>query len=149
MATKVIATLMIVAGLSLAPNLQAAEKAAQTKCPVMGGKINAELYVDVEGKRIYVCCKGCIAPIKKDPATYIKKLEDAGVTLASLQTTCPVMGGKINPKLYADVEGKRIYVCCKGCIAPIKKDPATYIKKLEEQGVVLADVPKAGHGDHH
>ncbi len=26
------------------------------------------------------------------------------------QTTCPVMGGKINQAQYADVKGKRIYV---------------------------------------
>jgi YHS domain-containing protein len=113
----------------------------QTTCPVMGGKINRKLYADVDGKRIYVCCRGCIAAIKKDPAKYIKKLEDQGVTIAKLQTTCPVMGGKINKKLYADVDGKRIYVCCGGCIAAIKKDPAEYIKKLEDQGVVLEDAP--------
>ncbi|HUT37359.1 MAG TPA: hypothetical protein VNE39_28005, partial [Planctomycetota bacterium] len=28
------------------------------------------------------------------------------------QTTCPVMGGKIDRKLFVDYEGKRIYVCC-------------------------------------
>ena len=58
------------------------------------------------------------------------------------QTHCPVMGGKINPNSYADVEGKRIYVCCPGCIPTIKKDPAKYIKKREDQGVTIADAPK-------
>ena len=57
------------------------------------------------------------------------------------QTVCPVMGGKINPKLYADVDGKRIYVCCQGCIPAIKKDPAKYTKKLEAAGVTAATVP--------
>ncbi len=63
-----------------------------------------------------------------------------GVTPAPVvkrQTTCPVMGGKIDPKLFVDVEGKRIYVCCRGCMAPILKDPATYIAKLEKEGVTL------------
>lgn len=76
------------------------------------------------------------------------------------QTTCPVMGGKINKKLYVDVDGKRIYVCCAGCIAPIKKDPAKYVKKLKAQGVAVEAVPsddahkgghkgkKTGHGAH-
>jgi len=127
----------------------AAEVKVQTTCPVMGGKIKQDLYVDVEGKRIYVCCKGCIAPIKKDPAKYIKKLEDDGVTVESVvkaQTTCPVMGGKIKQDLYVDVEGKRIYVCCKGCIAPIKKDPAKYIKKLEDDGVAVESTPAEAAG---
>lgn len=59
---------------------------AQTMCPVMGGKINKSLHVDVEGKRIYVCCAGCIGAIKKEPAKFIKKLEAAGVTIEATPT---------------------------------------------------------------
>ena len=56
---------------------------AQTVCPVMGSKVDtSSLYVDVEGKRIYVCCQACIATIKADPAKYIAKLEAEGVKLA-------------------------------------------------------------------
>ncbi len=63
-----------------------AEVKAQETCPVMGGKINKADYVDHDGKRIYVCCKGCIAPIKKDPAKYIKALEADGVTLERVKS---------------------------------------------------------------
>ena len=31
----------------------------QTVCPVMGGVINKDLYVDYKGKRIYFCCPDC------------------------------------------------------------------------------------------
>lgn len=58
------------------------------------------------------------------------------------QTKCPVMGGDINKKLYVDHDGKRIYMCCMGCIGKVKKDPAKYIKQLEDQGVVLEKVPE-------
>ncbi len=51
-----------------------------------------------------------------------------------MQKTCPVMGGKINKKLSVDVKGKRIYVCCNGCIGMIKNSPEKYIKILEEKG---------------
>ncbi len=61
------------------------EVKAQETCPVMGGKINKTDYVDHDGKRIYVCCKGCIAPIEKDPAKYIKALEDQGVTVETVK----------------------------------------------------------------
>ena len=54
---------------------------AQTKCPVQGGDINKSLYADVDGKRIYVCCPGCIDTIKKNPQKYIKDLEAQGITL--------------------------------------------------------------------
>ena len=58
------------------------------------------------------------------------------------QTTCPVMGGKINKAQYVDVQGKRIYVCCAGCIGKIKSDPDKYIKQLEAEGVTLDKAPK-------
>ena len=65
------------------------------------------------------------------------------------QTTCPVMGGKINQDIYADYEGKRVYFCCDACISPFKKDPAKYISKLEGEGVVLKTVPSGdAHHDH-
>jgi YHS domain-containing protein len=50
------------------------------------------------------------------------------------QTTCPVMGGPVNKKVYADYKGKRVYFCCGGCIATFKKDPEKYIKELEASG---------------
>jgi len=57
------------------------------------------------------------------------------------QTTCPVMGGKINPKQYIDVKGYRIYVCCKPCSLQIKAAPDKYIEKLKAAGVELEKEP--------
>lgn len=54
---------------------------AQATCPVMGGKINKELYVDQDGKRIYVCCGGCVKKVEKNFEKYEKKLEGEGVNL--------------------------------------------------------------------
>ncbi len=81
----VLSAIAALLGAGFAASANAAEKAAskkQTTCPVMGGKITAKSsYVDVHGKRIYVCCAGCTEKIKADPDTYIKKLEAEGVTL--------------------------------------------------------------------
>jgi hypothetical protein len=60
----------------------------------------------------------------------------------TLQTTCPVMGGAINTNQYVDHDGKRVYVCCAGCIAKIKEDPAKVVKTLEASGIVLAPADK-------
>jgi YHS domain-containing protein len=56
----------------------------QTTCPVMGEAINKSLYVDYNGKRIYVCCKLCIDSVKKDPEMYIKKLEKLGQSVETI-----------------------------------------------------------------
>lgn len=50
----------------------------------MGGKINKNLYVDYQGKRIYVCCGMCIGKVKADPPKYIKELEAKGIVLEEI-----------------------------------------------------------------
>jgi len=59
-----------------------------------------------------------------------------------VQTTCSVMGGKINKELYVDADGVRIYVCCAGCIGKVKAYPKKYIKKLKAEGVELEKAPE-------
>jgi len=39
------------------------------------------MWIDIKGKRIYTCCKGCQNQIKANPDKYIKRLEDKGVVL--------------------------------------------------------------------
>ena len=64
------------------------------------------------------------------------------VTEAKAQTVCPVMGGKVDKKIFVDVKGKRLYMSCPGCADKIKADPDKYIKQLEDQGVVLEKAPE-------
>ena len=71
-------TVIFIFSLTLAGSAFAKE---QVNCPVMGGKINKELYADHDGKRVYFCCAMCSDSFKKDPQKYIKKLEDDGVSL--------------------------------------------------------------------
>lgn len=58
------------------------------------------------------------------------------------QTTCPVMGGAIDKEQFVDVKGKRVYVCCAGCIDAVKKDPDKYLKKMADEGITVEDAPK-------
>jgi len=56
----------------------------QVNCPVMGGKINKEIYADHDGKRVYFCCAMCPEPFKKDPAKYIEKMKKDGIDPAAV-----------------------------------------------------------------
>jgi len=47
----------------------------------MKGEINKKLFVDYQGKRIYVCCRSCLKAVKQDPAKYVRQLEAEGLTL--------------------------------------------------------------------
>ncbi len=74
--------------------------------------------------------------------------------VATAQTTCPIMGKKIDKDTYIDHAGKRVYFCCPGCEAKFEKDPEKYLAKLKDQGVTLEDAPKGsgmgemGHEGH-
>lgn len=58
-----------------------------------------------------------------------------------LQTICPVMGGPIDKRFYADYNGYRIYVCCEGCIYQLKRTPKLYVKTLKRYGEKPVKVP--------
>lgn len=59
------------------------------------------------------------------------------------QTTCPVLGGKVDKNIYVDYQGYRIYFCCPGCDAEFRKDPEKYLKKMQQEGITPEKSPKA------
>ena len=104
----------------------------QENCPIMGGPINKESFVDYNGKRVYFCCSGCDTKFLEDPDTHLKKMKEEGVVLADApitQETCPVMGKPINKEIYTDHNGTRTYFCSEGCKTKFEKSPEKYTKK--------------------
>ena len=52
-----------------------------TTCVVSGEKLGSmgkPFAYDHEGREIRFCCKNCVKDFKKEPAKYLKKLDDAG-----------------------------------------------------------------------
>ncbi len=78
--------------------------------------------------------------------------EDAVVALEHAQTTnvvCPVMTDmKIDPNIFADYEGKRVYFCCPNCRAAFRRNPTKYLALLPQFGGVVADITqdRMNHG---
>jgi len=58
-----------------------------------------------------------------------------------IQTTCPILGGAIDRRLYVDYKGYRIYFCCKGCPEQFMENPEKYMKIIRESGVTLEKAP--------
>ncbi len=50
------------------------EVTKQKLCPVMGIPINASLYTEYKGKKVYFCCPGCKDTFEKEPEKYLPKL---------------------------------------------------------------------------
>lgn len=51
----------------------AGEETSQDTCPVMGGVIDPDVFVEHEGHRIYLCCRRCIDKFKADPDKYLAR----------------------------------------------------------------------------
>ncbi|MFH1748275.1 MAG: efflux RND transporter periplasmic adaptor subunit [Planctomycetota bacterium] len=49
----------------------------QTHCPVMGGEINPEVFIEYKGVKVYFCCWGCDDKFLAEPEKYIPKLPKA------------------------------------------------------------------------
>jgi YHS domain-containing protein len=61
----------------------------QTMCPIMGGPVNHDIFVDYKGKRIYFCCNACPPVFNKDPEKYIKEMESKGIVLSKTPAATP------------------------------------------------------------
>lgn len=66
---------------SVAPSSLSAEDqllaAKQKICPVTGGSLDAmggPVRVEVAGRVVFICCKSCEKPLRKNPAKYLSKL---------------------------------------------------------------------------
>ena len=109
----------------------------QILCPVMGGEINPDVYVDYDGQRIFFCCAGCSGTFSSDPATYLERMRAAGVRPMRLrpQSICPVSGEELtNRETYAETGGLRVYFCCPACVAAFESDSDRYLRVLSERG---------------
>ena len=78
---------VLVSGFVLAEEV--VSPATQTICPVMGGKINKEVYTDHKGNRIYFCCKSCIDVFNNNPDKFISKMAEEGVVLEKVPGDSP------------------------------------------------------------
>lgn len=55
----------------------------------------------------------------------------AAVLPKDANTTCPVMTEEnVDPDLFVDYKGKRIFVCCMKCKKQFRQDPAKYLARM-------------------
>lgn len=120
-----------------------AQAAKQTTCPVSGKPIDANTSTDYEGQKVYFCCKDCLAKFKQSPTEYLPALYKQ-IYPQQVQITCPVMGEDIDPKIFTDYKGQRIYFCCKACPPKFKTNPNKYLPKLASCSIEQVHCPVSG-----
>ena len=80
---------------------------------------------EAAGKEIHVA-------FKSDRGKYQCSLKPGeGMSSTPVNSVCPVMGNKVNPKITVEYKGKTIGLCCNACVEMFKKNPEKYMKKLK------------------
>lgn len=136
---------------------------AQRFCPMMVhsrlGAMGTPIKVPVNGKPVFVCCKECVDDAMKGGAATLEtaqKLTDASAMLAKLpakeravaeaQKYCAIANknflGSMGVPAKVRIDGKPVYLCCKGCLGKAQANPAVTLAKVEE-------LKKAGMHDGH
>lgn len=95
--------------------------------------------VVVHNRLVRTCCKMCVAEVKKNPAKYIAKLNEAIIAQQREHyplETCAVREtselGSMGDAAEVIVANRLVKFCCAGCFGEFKKNPAKYIARLDE-----------------
>jgi len=148
----------LMAALSNLTKGEQAEVLKQKICPVTEtalGSMGTPLPVDINGRRIWICCDGCESGLRANPDKYIaildkaasvqaeeaKKIAEAmeGLSvedrkLAESQNLCPVANyplGSMGTPIKVDVDGQLVFICCNGCRESLLKEPKKYLDILD------------------
>lgn len=125
--------------------------AAQGTCPISGDDLNAmggPIKVSRGAESLFICCQGCLEPIKAEPDRYFAsvisavKATESDKEAVAAQGTCPISSQDLNAMggpIKISRGGNSIFVCCPACIDAVKQDAEKY----------LGPAPAAEHvGDH-
>ena len=136
---------------------------AQRFCTMMEysrlGAMGTPVKVMIDGKPVFVCCEGCVEDaVKAGKDTLIKaeKLTKASAVLAKLseedraaaeaQKYCAIQTkgllGSMGAPVKLELDGKLVFLCCKGCIRKAQANPKATLAKAEE-------LSKASEHDEH
>ncbi len=127
--------------------------AAQRYCPIMDtvrlGAMGTPVKVVIDGKPVFLCCSGCqdeAAEHGKETLAKIEKLKKATAAIAKLPVTdqplaetqlfCPIDEGSrlgsMGTPVKLMLEGKPVFLCCKGCEDAARENTKTTLAKVEE-----------------
>jgi len=112
------------------------------------GAMGTPKKITLNGKPVFLCCEGCEKKAKAHPQATLQAVESmkkANAALAKLskddraiaeqQMSCPVTKGRLGsmgtpPKL--TIQGKSVFLCCKGCERKALADPKATLAKVEK-----------------
>jgi len=116
----------------------------QTTCPVTGEPVKAGVSTVYAGRAVGFCCKECVGKFEKNSRKYLPALYRQ-LYPQQVQVTCPVMGNEIDPLVFTDYKGQKVFFCCKGCDKKFDANPAKYLPKLKKSYTRRVHCPVTGN----
>jgi len=131
--------------------------ARQKVCPVTGTELGGHgtpVKVLIGDRPVYLCCKGCLEKVQKDPELYLRKVYPPDkatsggritVTAATAadraaiqaQGVCPVTNaplGSMGTPVKVTIDGQDIFLCCRGCLGKVRGNPEHYFHNAAPRG---------------
>jgi len=106
----------------------------QVRCPVTGGPIRTDVFVERDGQSVYFGDDVSRAEFSEDPDEYAANL----ATTYTYQTKCPVSGDTIDAPISATTTGgEEIFFCSAECRDTYLEAPGDYASALWKQGIRL------------
>jgi Cu(I)/Ag(I) efflux system membrane fusion protein len=104
---------------------------------VTRGNFKIDSALQIQGKPSMMNPEGGAVPTEHEhggqaAAQHTASITPAVAAPATLQKTCPVMGGPIDPNIFIEYRGRRVYFCCKGCDQKFRENPEQYLAKLPQ-----------------
>lgn len=155
----------IKAAMAKLPEADRSAAATQRYCPMMDtvrlGSMGAPIKILIDGKSVFLCCAGCkdeavehgketlatVEKLKKATAA-VAKLPATDQVLAEAQLFCPIQDGSrlgsMGMPVKLMLDGKPVFLCCKGCEDAARKNAKATLAKVEE---IKKENAKAAHHD--
>ncbi len=157
----------IKAAIGKLPQVDRTAAAAQRYCPMMDtvrlGAMGTPVKVLIDGKPVFLCCSSCLDGAREDgkeTLAKVEKLKKATVAIAKLpaadqplaeaQLFCPIEEGSrlgsMGTPVKLMLEGKPVFLCCKGCEDAAQENTKTTLAKVE--AIKKENAKAAHHGGH-
>lgn len=123
----------------------------EANCPVSGGAVNADHFVEKDGKKIYFCCENCPETYKADPEKFAAAANYQLLQTAQMiQVACPLSGGPLNPEMKVKVGTTEVGFCCENCQGKIakmeqKEQISTVFASTDKGFTLQTECPLSGH----
>ncbi len=121
------------------------EVSLNTMCPVMTDEeADPEITVHYKGRKVALCCDGCVKKFTEAPETYLPNLPQLALAAPAspsappaldrqLNMMCPVMvDEEADPEITVQYKGQVVALCCDGCVEKFTENPEKYLANLPQ-----------------